>query len=202
MERAGGFTYIGVLVAVVIIGLMLTVVGRVWSTAAQREREAQLIWVGHQYRHAIASYYSKGNRYPDTLDQLVVDDRSPVPLHHLRRLYPDPITGKADWILVLTADGQKITGVASSSKAKPIKQAGFDPIDVDFEHTDCYCAWQFVHFLRRFNHSTGPDPSSTPTDPTTAPADPGFNPGHLGPLPGNGGLVAPGMTVPQQPATD
>jgi type II secretory pathway pseudopilin PulG len=200
MDRQRGFTFIGLLIAVVIVGLMLTVVSRVWSTTEQREREAQLIWVGHQYRHAIASYYAKGNRYPDTLDQLMVDDRFPVPLHHLRHLYVDPMTGKADWTLVLTADGQKITGVASSSKAKPLKQAGFDPIDLDFEHTDCYCAWQFVHVLRRSNLGIVPNSTLTPAD--QAPSDPGFNPGHLEPLPGNGGQLAPGMIAPPQPTTD
>jgi len=197
--RQRGFTFIGLLIAVVILGVMLTAVSRVWSTTEQRERETQLIWVGHQYRLAIASYYSKGNRFPDTLEQLVLDDRSPVPVHHLRRLYVDPMTGKADWTLVLTADGQRIMGVSSSSNAKPIKRAGFDPVDADFEHTECYCSWQFVHKLRRFNRSVAPDSTLNPTDP--APSDSGFNPGHIGPLPGSGGQIAPGVTAPPQPIT-
>ena len=36
------FTYIGILVAVVLIGLMLTAASRVWSVSEQRERETQL----------------------------------------------------------------------------------------------------------------------------------------------------------------
>src|SRR5581483_847355 len=195
--RQRGFTFIGLLIAVVILGVMLTAVSRVWKTTVQREREAQLIWVGHQYRLAIASYYSRGNRFPDTLEQLVVDERFPLPLHHLRRLYADPMTGKADWTLVLTADGQRIMGVASSSNAKPIKQAGFDLVDTDFEHADCYCAWQFVHKLRGFGRSAVRDSTSRPP----APADPGFNPGHLEPLPRNGGLLTPDITHPAQPTT-
>jgi hypothetical protein len=177
---------------------MLTAVSGVWQTTVQREREAQLIWVGHQYRLAIASYYSRGNRYPDTLEQLVQDDRSPVPLHHLRRLYVDPVTGKADWTLVLTADGQRITGVASSSNAKPIKRAGFDPVDAAFEQTECYCAWQFVYTVRRFNRSAVSDSTLTPLGPA-APTDPGFNPGRIGP--GGGGMLTPGTTAPPQPTT-
>ena len=51
MRRAlgtqSGYTFIGLLVSVVILGLMLTIVARVWSTTEQREREAQLLWIGH-----------------------------------------------------------------------------------------------------------------------------------------------------------
>jgi type II secretory pathway pseudopilin PulG len=52
-----GFTYIGLLMAVVVMGLMLTLVARVWSTTEQRERETQRLWVGHAYRLAIGEYY-------------------------------------------------------------------------------------------------------------------------------------------------
>src|SRR6267154_2069108 len=62
-----GFTYIGLLVVIVIMGLGLTVVGRVWSTTEQRERETQLLFVGHAYRLAIASYFATGHQYPHTL---------------------------------------------------------------------------------------------------------------------------------------
>ena len=128
-----GFTYIGLLMAVVIMGLVLTLVGRVWSTTEQRERETQLLWVGHAYRLAIASYFASGHRFPARLEDLLQDDRTPVPKRHLRRLYADPMTGKADWSLVLTPDGQGIMGVASSSKIAPIKRRGFDFRDQAFK---------------------------------------------------------------------
>jgi type II secretory pathway pseudopilin PulG len=191
-----GFTYIGLLVAVTIMGLLLTVVSRVWSTTERREREAQLLWVGHEYRLAIASYYASGNRFPDTLQQLLQDERFPIPLRHLRRLYPDPMTGKADWTLILTADGQRIMGVASSSNTTPIKRTAFDLIDAAFEHTDCYCAWQFVYSPNRFNRSAVPGAALPPVGPGTL--NPGFNPGHISPLQPGGGLLTPG-TTPQNP---
>ena len=40
--RQAGFTYVGLLLAVVVMGLMLTVASRVWSTTEQREREKKL----------------------------------------------------------------------------------------------------------------------------------------------------------------
>ena len=154
-HRAAGFTYIGMLVAVVIIGLLLTMAARVWATTERREREAQLIWVGDQYRMAIAAYFAFGHRYPATLEALLADDRSPVPKRYLRRLYPDPITGQTDWTLIYTPDGASIMGVASNSQLAPIKRKGFSLIDESFEDADCYCAWKFIYTPRRSGYWQG-----------------------------------------------
>ena len=189
-----GFTYIGLLVVVVIIGLLLTVVSRVWSTTVQREREAQLLWVGHAYRNAIASYYVHGGQFPQSLQQLVQDDRSPVPLRYLRQLYPDPMTGQADWTLIPDPTSQRIMGVASNSKVTPIKRKGFEPVDAIFADTDCYCAWQFIYWPRRFG---APLPSGVNMPPSTAPdlGNPGTLPGFNTAPPGSG-LLTPGTTKP------
>jgi type II secretory pathway pseudopilin PulG len=185
VEPQRGFTYVGLLVAVVIMGLMLTLVSRVWTTTEQREREIQLLYVGHAYRMAIASYYSTGGQFPTTLQQLVRDERFPVPKRHLRRLYPDPITGRNDWFLIPPVAGQPgIMGVASNSNRAPIKRDGFDLIDAAFKNADCYCDWQFAYYPRGSRSAvtgtidTGspapytfptPSPSPAPTGPTTAP---------------------------------
>ena len=183
MQR--GYTYIGLLVSVVIIGLMLTVVSRVWMTTVQREREAQLLWVGHAYRNAIASYYVHGGQFPQSLQQLLQDDRSPVPLRHLRQLYPDPMTGAADWTLISDPMSQRIMGVASSSKATPIKRKGFELVDAVFANTECYCLWQFVYWPRRFG---------APNVPPSTGVIPGSNT-----APSGGGLLTPGTTMPLPP---
>jgi len=180
-----GFTYLGLLVAVVVMGLLLTMASRVWNTTVQREREAQLLWVGHAYRNAIASYYFRGGQFPQSLQQLLQDDRSPVPLRHLRQLYLDPMTGAADWTLISDPISQRIMGVASSSKATPIKRQGFELVDAVFADTDCYCAWQFIYWPRRFLPSTAP----VPTNP--GPIIPGSNT-----VPSGSGLLTPGTTMP------
>jgi hypothetical protein len=188
------------------MGLMLTVVSRVWRTTEQREREAQLLFVGHAYRMAIASYFANGHRFPATLQELLQDDRFPVPKHHLRRLYPDPITGSADWSLVLTPSGSGIMGVASSSNAAPIKRGGFDLIDEAFKDADCYCAWQFIYYPNRFMRPIGPATISpnapgtaggSPLGQSTAPAGfpSTFQPGHLS-------TIGPRSTSPRAPGTN
>jgi type II secretory pathway pseudopilin PulG len=149
--NSGGFTYIGLLIAVVILGLALSAVGTVWRTQAQREREQELLFIGGEFRAAIAAYYRDGRQYPQDIADLLEDKRGPEPHHHLRRLYVDPMTGAQDWTIIRT-DMIGITGIASSSKAEPIKKAGFTPDEDSFKDATCYCDWQFVftpHFARR-----------------------------------------------------
>ncbi len=144
-----GFTYFGVIIAVMLIGMSLAIAGVVARTAIQREREAQLLWVGAQYRAALTKYFARnGGRLPQDLKELLGDDQSPLPVHYIRRLYPDPMTGEANWQL-LQLPGGGIYGVASSSTAAPIKLKGFHEAEKPFEDASCYRAWQFVVQSRR-----------------------------------------------------
>jgi type II secretory pathway pseudopilin PulG len=143
-RRSAGFTYVGLLALVVLIGLMLGAAGEVAATAAQRERETQLLWIGHEYRAAIGRYWSHKRAYPQTLEELLggaPDD--PVAVRYLRRLYPDPMTNAVDFVLVPAPNGG-IMGVTSSSKRAPLKTGRFDEGDQDFANASAYCDWQFT----------------------------------------------------------
>jgi type II secretory pathway pseudopilin PulG len=156
-RHARGFTYIGILFAVALIGVGLAGIGTVWRTSVQRERERELLFIGHEFRRAIARHYAAGggvDRYPRELADLLNDQRFPVPRHHLRRLYRDPMTGEADWQLVMAPDGG-IMGVYSASQGVPIKRANFDLADAAFALTECYCDWQFIYEPRRAARSPG-----------------------------------------------
>jgi type II secretory pathway pseudopilin PulG len=132
--------------AIAILGIMLAGVGVMWSTQTRRGREAELLFVGDQYRLAI-THYVAGGGFPRQLTDLLEDTRSPVPRRYLRRLYPDPMTGQPDWQLI-TEPGGGIVGIASSSQGKPIKVAGFEPNDAAFANAECYCDWKFVYSPR------------------------------------------------------
>jgi len=143
-RRAGGFTYVGLLALVVLIGLMLAAAGEVAATAAQRERETQLLWVGHEYRVAIGRYWRQKRVYPQTLEELLgAAPDAPVQVRYLRRLYPDPMTNAVDWVLVPAPNGG-IMGVTSSSKRAPLKTGHFDEGDQDFANASAYSDWQFT----------------------------------------------------------
>ncbi len=150
-RREAGFTYIGLLIAVVVLGIALSAVGMVWHTQAQIEREKELMFIGHQFKAAIGAYYNSnvagGRQYPQQLSDLLVDNRAPEPRHYLRRLYADPMTGAQDWAVVRTK-GLGIMGVASSSNGIPLKHVGFSTEEIGFTDAICYCQWQFVYLPR------------------------------------------------------
>ncbi|MBS1191797.1 MAG: hypothetical protein H6R10_3589 [Rhodocyclaceae bacterium] len=144
-HRHRGFTYLGVLFLVALLGLALGAAGQAWSVASQRAREQELLWVGTQYARALQSYaqQSPGRpEYPRRLEDLLTDNRFPVPRHHLRRLYPDPITRSTDWGLVKTLDG-RISGVYSRSEAAPWKRANFPLRWEAFTDSRKYSDWKF-----------------------------------------------------------
>lgn len=142
-----GFTYLAALLAVALLGTGLAAIGVVWHTAQQREKERELLFVGHQFCKAIESYYQKspgvGKRYPRTLEVLLQDDRFLVPLRHLRQIYADPLTGKTEWGTVPAADGG-IMGVYSLSEDEPVKTGGFADADREFEGKSKYAEWKFI----------------------------------------------------------
>ncbi|MGU3781968.1 type II secretion system protein [Burkholderia metallica] len=141
-----GIAYLGVLMLVAALGLGMTQAARVWTTVQQRDREAQLLFVGNQFRAAIASYYNaaEGSRYPPSLDVLLEDRRALPTVRHLRRLYADPLTGTTQWGLVKAPDGG-IMGVYSEAPGRPLKRQGFAARDEAFGDSDAYGEWAFVY---------------------------------------------------------
>lgn len=168
--RERGFTYLGVLFLVVLMGAALAGTGQLWSTASQRAKERELLWVGSQYARALRSYYRSSvgvTQYPQRLEDLLEDKRVPMVRRHLRRLYPDPITNSLDWGLVQAVDG-RITGVYSRSERQPMKTSGFAPPWTDFVGVTRYSGWRFVAEPAFFDSR-----SSGAQTPATAPAGSG-----------------------------
>ena len=134
------------LIASAVIGVGLAGLGQVWSVQAQRERERELLFVGDQYRAAILSYSAltpAGKpRYPRDLEDLLDDKRHPVTRRHLRQLYPDPLTGKADWETVRSPDGG-IVAVHSRHAGSPMKVGNFPRQFSTFETAATYRDWVF-----------------------------------------------------------
>ena len=113
----------------------------------QRSNEAELLFIGAQITAALNSYYQATpvgqNRYPSQLEDLLRDPRYPGVRRHLRRIYVDPMTGKAEWGLI-AAPGGGFLGVYSLSPLAPLKQFGFDVPFADLAEKKKYSEWQFI----------------------------------------------------------
>lgn len=96
-EAERGFTLAGLLVILTIMAVVLAyTVPQMWSDVLRRERDLQTIWTMKQYARAIAEFQRRRQALPVSLDQLKEQNRPRV----LRRLYPDPLTGQMDWVLI------------------------------------------------------------------------------------------------------
>jgi type II secretory pathway pseudopilin PulG len=143
-----GFTLAGALILIAVLGAGMAAYGEIASHAMQREKEQELLFVGNQFRQAIRGYYEQtpgaAKRFPQKLEDLLLDKRHPVPVRHLRRLYPDPMTGKADWAPIEAPEGG-IMGVHSASQAATLKTWGFAARDRVLEGAASYSQWHFSY---------------------------------------------------------
>ena len=157
-SKQNGFTYIGLMIAVAIMGISLAAVGQMWHNIQTREKEKQLLYIGNQYRQAIAHYYQESpgaaKKYPASLDELVKDSRYVTTKRYIRKKYKDPITGSEEWGLIPGTNGG-IMGVFSLSTDKPLKTGNFRPVDSLFENKTKYAEWTFFA------------PRTSPTTPQT-----------------------------------
>src|SRR5215204_1935427 len=81
-----GFMMAALLVALTVMAILMTAAFPAWRTAAQREKEAELIFRGEQYARAITLFQRKyANASPPTIDVLLNEK-------FLRKKYKDPIT--------------------------------------------------------------------------------------------------------------
>jgi type II secretory pathway pseudopilin PulG len=150
-----GFTLIAGLLTVAAMGAGLAAIAGFASHAMQREKEAELLFVGNEYRRAIGQYYETSpaghKRYPKSLEALLKDERFAFNRRHLRKLYRDPVTGGP--LEAVEAPEGGIMGVRSTSGAAPVKSGDFLPEDAAFEGAPTLGDWQFVY---------APQPAASP----------------------------------------
>lgn len=126
--RQRGFTYLVMLFFVALTAAGLAALGQSWRNAAEREREAELVFRGNEIARAIASYVAASPNpaapeFPRALEDLLVDPRGPKTRHHLRRLYVDPFTRAADWELIPAGEGSDRFNAVRSRSSHPLLRA-------------------------------------------------------------------------------
>jgi len=145
-SKSGGFTYVMVLAAVVIVGIVVEAAHVTTWRVVRVDREAELLFRGQAYRNAVKSFYEANGVFPRTLEDLVKDPRSASGKRHIRALYRDPMAKdeKAEWRIIRAIDGG-IAGVSSASTEEPLKQANFPPELVKFTGAKSYAEWMFEY---------------------------------------------------------
>lgn len=140
-----GFALLALMILVALMGIALVSASTIWSTQSKRDKEAELLRIGAEFKQAILSYArsSPGTpEYPRSLQDLVQDPRFPTVKRHLRRIYADPFTGKADWGVVKLGDS--IVGVHSLAPGKPLKTANLGDDVASTEEAKSYADWKFA----------------------------------------------------------
>lgn len=162
-KRQEGYTFLWLLLLVAFLGLSLTMAAEIQTTSTQRDKEKELLFLGHQFRAAIGAYYQsqiagRPPEYPATLEDLLKDSRVPTTRRYLRRIFVDPMTARSEWGLIRV--GGRIAGIYSLSNGLPIKQDGFEAEDGRFQGKAGYNQWLFTY----------PSDLVLPTDNKPAPA--------------------------------
>lgn len=104
-NRESGFALLLVFAMAAAIALMMYMELPRVAFEAQRNREQLLIDRGEQYKRAIQLYFRKMKTYPPSIDALENTNN----IRFLRRRYPDPLTGKAEWRLIHIGPGGVFT---------------------------------------------------------------------------------------------
>jgi len=88
------------LVSLAVMAVLMSVAMPVWRHAAQREKEAELVFRGQQYVRAVRLFQMKTGTYPTSVDLLVQG-------HYLRKKFKDPITSEEfEYVGAAGAPGQ------------------------------------------------------------------------------------------------
>jgi type II secretory pathway pseudopilin PulG len=158
--REAGFTYVGLIVLVFIIGLVGAATLKADALLRRAAAEEELLEIGAAFSAALTSYAEATPRgqppQPASLEDLLKDPRVPGTRRHLRKIFVDPMTGKTEWGIVWLNKGNGINGagagaggsgvvaVYSLSQARPLKLANFDARFQNLENREHIADWKFA----------------------------------------------------------
>lgn len=142
-----GFAYVLLLVALATVGVASAASVLLGATMARGEAEEELLAIGAEYERALTSYrmatpVGQPTRNPKSLNELMQDPRYPAIKRHLRKVYPDPLTGSFTWGILREPDGS-IVGIYSLGSGTPLKQRSFIGTWARFNDAKSYSRWVF-----------------------------------------------------------
>ena len=188
-RRQGGFTYLSLVILLAIMGLVGAAALKVDALLARAAAEQELLEIGAAFSAALDSYAAATPQgkptQPPTMQDLLKDNRLPPIRRHLRKVFVDPVSGKAEWGITYVGDKVGIIGIYSLSQAQPLKLANFDERFQNFENKTHYADWKFTANGQGALERVTAKPGTTPVPPATPPP----------PVP----VPVPGMVPPAAP---
>ena len=177
-RRQAGFTYLGLIIFVTIIGLVGAATLKIGALLQRAAAEEELLDIGAAFGAALDSYAAAtpqgASPYPPSLKELLKDPRVPGVRRHLRKIFVDPLTGKAEWGVVYLGDGTTgVVAVHSLSTARPLKIANFDSRFAGLDNADTISAWRFKARDPALGQGPRQPQAAAPAPPTAQPAPAG-----------------------------
>lgn len=199
-----GFTYVGLVIFVAILGLVGAATLKVDSLLRRAAAEQELLEIGAEYSEALRSYAAVTPRgyptAPPTVQDLLKDPRFPGTRRHLRKIYVDPVSGKDEWGIVRQGDNVGVLALYSLSQAQPLKLANFDARFQNFENKEHLSEWKFTASGTGASAAPGAGGLPPGARPNGQPGgQPGSQPGGLPSLFPPPGSEPPPPTVPPPP---
>src|SRR5207244_8012274 len=112
-----GYAMAALIVGLAVMAVLMTAAMPVWKQMAQREKEAELVFRGEQYAHAIGMYQRRtANAFPPNLNVLVQGK-------YLRKKYKDPITND-DFVPLANGQGAAQRGGQAGQAGQAAGQQG------------------------------------------------------------------------------
>lgn len=146
--REGGFSYLSLMIAVAIIGMVTASAIKLGAVMQRARAEQELLRIGAEFSDALQSYADATPAgkppQPASLLDLLKDPRFPTTRRHLRKLYVDPMTGKPEWGFVQLGEQGGIVAVYSLSDAKPVKIGNFPARFSGFAGKSHISDWKFT----------------------------------------------------------
>lgn len=143
-----GFTYLNLIVLLTIIGMSTTYSVRLGKLYQRSWAEQELLLIGTSFSLALESYAAATppgySTLPATLEDLLRDPRFSIPKRHLRKIFTDPITGRAEWGIVYLGEEKGVLAVYSLSDDRPMKIGNFPNRFQSFSDKLRISDWKFT----------------------------------------------------------
>ena len=107
-QRESGYALLLIMFFLALLVLSLVAAAPTVLSSIQREREAEMVWRGHQYTRAVRMYYMRLHRFPTALDDLTQPKNG---IRFMRQAYKDPMNQvDGSWRLIYVGPNGQLIG--------------------------------------------------------------------------------------------